>query len=198
VLKVGLEAYTLWGPRAVEQAREHSGRIFLDLKLHDIPRTVGRAAAAAADQEASYLTAHAAGGPEMMAAAVDGAGETAVLAITLLTHLDRDGLRRLGIESTPEGVVLQRAALASEAGCAGVVCAPPELPRLRGQFEAPFLLVTPGIRFDRPGPDDDQRRTSGPASALAGGADLLVIGRPLTAAEDPEAALERLERLIVA
>jgi orotidine-5'-phosphate decarboxylase len=195
VLKVGLECFVRLGPEAVAVAREHAHRLFLDLKLHDIPNTVAGAAAAARSMGADLLTVHASGGSSMLQAAVDAAAGVDILAVTVLTHLDAEDLVELGFSETRGAAlpVLRWARLARDAGCAGVVSSPRELEILRFEFPPPFLLVTPGIRpggVDR----DDQRRTSSPAQALAGGSDLLVIGRPLTRASDPEETLGRLER----
>jgi|CXWL01.1.fsa_nt_gi orotidine-5'-phosphate decarboxylase len=191
VLKVGLEAFVRWGPPAVEAALATNGRIFLDLKLHDIPNTVAGATAAARDLGVRYLTVHASGGAPMLAAAAEAAaGQVQLLAVTVLTSLDDSDLARLGMPGSSGARAADWAAMAATAGCAGVVCSPLELARLRPLVPTPFLLVTPGIRpAER---DDDQRRTATPAAALAAGADLLVIGRPLTRAPSPEAALDEL------
>jgi orotidine-5'-phosphate decarboxylase len=190
-LKVGLEAFSRWGPAAVEIARRHGARVFLDLKLHDIPSTVAAAVAAAREMGATYLTVHAAGGSEMLAAAAAAAGDMRLLAVTLLTHLDARALAALDLPGPSAARVLAWAALARGAGCAGVVCSPLEAASLRAAQPRPFLLVTPGIR----GPADpagDQRRTASAREALASGSDLLVIGRPLTRAADPARALAAL------
>ena len=192
VLKVGLEAYVRFGPAAVERARAAGGRVFLDLKLHDIPNTVAGAVAAAAELGVDYLTVHAGGGPAMLEAATRAAtGRVRILAVTVLTHLDAGELARLDLPGSAAGRALGWARLAREAGCSGIVCSPQELAAIRPELPRPFLLVTPGIR---PAGADagDQKRTATPAAALAAGADLLVIGRPLTQAPDPEAALAAL------
>lgn len=192
VLKVGLEAFTRWGLRAVEVARRDASGLFLDLKLHDIPNTAHGAVAAARDQGADYVTVHSAGGPAMLEAAQAAAGDSLkLLAVTLLTHLDREALAALDLPGDGKRRVQRWAAMASRAGCAGVVCSPLELTDLRAENPRPFLLVTPGIRM---GEEDahDQRRISTPADALRSGADLLVVGRPVTRAADPERALEAL------
>ncbi len=192
VLKVGLEAFVHWGPAAVEEAGRHTGAVFLDLKLHDIPNTVAGAVAAARRLGVRYLTVHTGGGPAMLAAAVDAAaGEVGVLGVTVLTHLDGPALAALDLPGEPGDRVARWAGLAAAAGCAGVVCSPLEVAALRRAHPRPFRLVTPGIR---PGgaAADDQRRTATPAAARAAGSDLLVIGRPLTRAADPEAALDAL------
>lgn len=197
VLKVGLEAYVRWGPDAVGEARRWARRVFLDLKLHDIPNTVGGAVSAARDLGVDYLTVHAAGGPRMLAAAQEAAGDgLELLVVTLLTHLDSESLEALDLEGSSADRVSRWTALARAAGCAGVVCSPLELARLREENPAPFVLVTPGIRGLGSMGDDDQRRTASPETALGAGADLLVIGRPLTRAADPEAALRTLAKTL--
>jgi len=194
VLKVGLEAFLRFGAPAVAEARQAGGRVFLDLKLHDIPNTVAGAVAAAAALEVDYLTVHAGGGPAMLAAAVEAAaGRVAILAVTVLTHLDAGELTQLDLPGSAAERALRWAELARAAGCAGVVCSPQELGRLRPALPRPFRLVTPGIR-PAGAEAGDQKRVATPAAALAGGADLLVIGRPLTRAADPEAALAGLAR----
>lgn len=197
VLKVGLEAFVRWGPEAVGVARHWAKRIFLDLKLHDIPNTVRGAVAAARDLGVDYLTVHAAGGPEMLAAAREAAEEgTRLLVVTLLTHLDEEALEVLVLGGSSTERVSRWTALARTAGCAGVVCSPLEVVRLREENPAPFLLVTPGIRGLGAASADDQRRTASPEAALGAGADLLVIGRPLTQAPDPETALHELAKTL--
>jgi orotidine-5'-phosphate decarboxylase len=192
VLKVGLEAYTRLGPRSVETARKHGRRVFLDGKLHDIPNTVAGAVASFRDQGVDLLTLHASGGPEMIRAASEAAGpDLQLLGVTLLTHLDEGALAALDLPGAAEERVLRWARLAADNGCAGAVCSPREVGLLRSELEPPFLLVTPGIRPSGASADD-QRRTATPASALAAGADLLVIGRPLTRAEDPSRALSEI------
>lgn len=196
VLKVGLEAYVRWGPRAVERALETGAEVFLDLKLNDIPNTVRGAVRAAAAMGVGYLTVHASGGKTMLEAAAEAAqtagGRLSVLAVTLLTHLDAAELERLDLPGRPESRVAAWAELAREAGSAGVVCSPLEVGALRERLPRPFVLVTPGIRLEPGGAGDDQRRVATPERALAAGADLLVVGRPLTRAPDPEVVLSRL------
>jgi orotidine-5'-phosphate decarboxylase len=191
-LKVGLEAYVRFGPAAVAEARGSGAEVFLDLKLHDIPNTVAGAVAAAAGHGVRWLTVHAGGGRSMLEAAVDAAGrETTLLAVTVLTHLEDGELRELGWDGSIATRVRTWAHLAQATGCGGVVCSPHELPTLRTKFPSPFQLVTPGIR--PAGSDlDDQRRVASPAAALTAGADLLVVGRPITRAADPDAVLEAL------
>jgi orotidine-5'-phosphate decarboxylase len=194
-LKVGLEAYVRWGPRAASVAVDTGAEVFLDLKLHDIPNTVAGAVTAARSLGVRYLTVHAAGGRPALEAAVEAsAGEIDLLAVTVLTHLDEAVLEELDIGGPAGRRVEGWAELASSAGCAGAVCSPLEVGALRRRIPAPFLLVTPGIRPAGGSTTDDQRRVATPARALADGSDLLVIGRPLTRAADPEAALEALEQ----
>ncbi len=196
VLKVGLEAFSRWGPKAVELARQHARGVFLDLKLHDIPNTVAGAVDAVRALGVDYLTVHIGGGPDMLEAAAEAArGEIKLLGVTLLTHLDADALEVLELPGPARERVGRWASIAARHGCSGAVCSPREVALLRERLPAPFELVTPGIR---PGdsPADDQRRTATPRQALADGADLLVIGRPLTRAADPLAALESLAREI--
>ncbi len=190
VLKVGLEAFTRWGGAAVEEARRHAREVFLDIKLHDIPNTVAGAVAAACDLGVDYLTLHAAGGPRMLEAAVRAAQDrTRLLAVTLLTHLAAADLEVLDLPGAAPARVERWAGMAREAGCHGSVCSPLEVAALRSSLPPPFLLVTPGIRLRQAVDSDDQARVTGPRAALAAGADLLVVGRPLTRAESAEAAL---------
>lgn len=217
VLKVGLEAFVRWGPPAIEVARQHARALFLDLKLHDIPNTVAGAVRSALDLEVDYLTIHAAGGPAMIeAAAQAAAGRVALLAVTVLTHLDEATLELLDLPGGSARRALHWAHLARKAGAAGIVCSPLELAALRAAEPRPFKLVAPGIRPARPAGHapagasgdrievqredqrddqrDDQRRTATAAAAIAAGADLVVIGRPLTQALNPEDALADLAR----
>lgn len=201
VLKVGLEAFVRWGPAAVAEAREAASEVFLDLKLHDIPNTVAGAVAGAEAAGADYLTIHAGGGTAMLAAAAATAERVRLLAVTLLTHLDAAALGELDLAGDSRERARSWATIARRAGCAGAVCSPLEAAELRRAAPRPFLLVTPGIRFGAVAvgaADDDQRRVAGPAAALAAGADLLVVGRPLTRAADPGRALARLEEALAA
>jgi orotidine-5'-phosphate decarboxylase len=193
VAKVGLEAFTAHGPTLVAEVGELGMPVFLDLKLHDIPNTVERAARNAARLGVAMLTVHASGGEAMLRAAVAGAADVArppaVLAVTVLTSLDDASLVSLGIPGGAAGRVAAWAALAQRCGCAGVVCSPREAAALRSSLGPGFLLVTPGVR---PAGESsaDQRRVATPREAIAAGADLLVVGRPITAAPDPVVAAE--------
>ncbi len=193
VLKVGLEAYVAWGPRAVETARRSAHRVFLDVKLHDIPNTVAGAVRSARSLGVGLLTVHASGGRRMLEAAVEAAGgEVGILGVTVLTHLDQADLGELGLPGEPADRVRAWADLAASSGCAGIVCSPLEAADLRALHPAPFQLVTPGIRLAG-GQSDDQRRVATPGSATRDGSSLLVIGRPLTQAPDPAPVFAAIE-----
>jgi orotidine-5'-phosphate decarboxylase len=192
-LKVGLEAFVALGAPAVAAAAAHAP-VFLDLKLHDIPNTVRGAAASAAALGADLLTVHASGGPAMVAAAVEAAPAMRVLAVTVLTSLDPATLDAVGQRAVEEQVP-RLARLAVDAGAAGIVCAPTDVAAVRAAVGPGVLLVTPGVR---PAGADvgDQARVATPRAALEAGADLLVIGRPITEAADPvEAALRITKEL---
>jgi orotidine-5'-phosphate decarboxylase len=191
-LKIGLEAFVAEGPRIVSEVAATGARVFLDLKLHDIPTTVGRAVAAAVRSGATMLNVHALGGRDMLTAAREAAparGAVKLIAVTLLTSLDPLALADLPVAGHLEGIVRRLAMLAKECGLDGVVCAPRDLPTVRGACGTGFLAVVPGIR---PAGSEafDQKRIATPAAALEAGANLLVIGRPIIAARDPDAALE--------
>ncbi|MEX0878844.1 MAG: orotidine-5'-phosphate decarboxylase [Thermoanaerobaculia bacterium] len=195
-LKVGLEAFVAEGPSLVAEVVSVSGgaKVFLDLKFHDIPATVAGAVASAGRSGAAMVNVHASGGRAMLAAARDAAaraGLEKLIAVTLLTSLDARGLADLPMAGHPEGIARRLARLAQECGLDGVVCSASDLPAIRGACGPGFFTVVPGIR---PAGSDlqDQKRVATPAAALAAGADLLVIGRPVTAAPDPEAALDRI------
>ena len=187
-LKVGLELYIAEGNSLVAELKQRGYSIFLDLKLHDIPNTVASAIRAATHLGVDMLTVHAAGGPDMVTAAV-GAAESrlTVLAVTVLTSMDADQLEAIGVAGTPNAQVDRLAAMASACGAGGFVCSASEVSSLRKLLGNEPLLVIPGIR---PAGADigDQRRVATPAAAMAAGASYLVVGRPITRAEDPEAA----------
>jgi len=200
-VKVGLEAFTAHGPGLVTELAGRAGKVFLDLKLHDIPATVRRAAANSAACGARMMTVHAAGGPAMLEAAVAGVREAGVeppplvVAVTLLTSLDAATLDELGLAASPADLVTGWARLARRCGVDGVVCSAHEAAAVRSAVGEPFLIVTPGIRPAWAG-RDDQRRVSTPREARAAGADILVVGRPITGARSPrEAAREVLEEI---
>lgn len=193
--KIGLTAFASGGPDLVRQIAALCP-VFLDLKLHDIPVQVAGALGAARDLGVSFTTVHATGGPDMLRAAADSADENlTLLAVTVLTSLADEDLARMGIDASAQDQVLRLAELALGSGVRGLVCSPREVAAVRSRFGSrseggPFLVV-PGIRPAGAG-SDDQKRTLGPREALDGGADLLVIGRPITAAPDPTGAARTL------
>jgi orotidine-5'-phosphate decarboxylase len=185
-VKIGL--YLRYGPAVVATVRGGSGvRVFLDLKLHDIPNTVAGAARAVAKLRPEILTVHAAGGAEMIKAAVAAAPETLVAGVTLLTSIGGKDLAELGVEGSVSDAVRRMAALAVGAGARGLVCSPQEVAAVRAEVGPDILLITPGIRLAG-ATSDDQARIATPEEALKAGADLLVIGRPITRAADPGSA----------
>ncbi len=205
MFKVGLELFIRGGPEIVRRtARTGKADVFLDLKLHDIPVTVGRAMAAVADLGVAMATVHCGERPAMLEAAVKGAaGRVRVLAVTLLTSVASADLSAAGLRpdlaADPRRLVLARAAMAREAGCDGVVCAGSEVAAIKRHLGAGFLAVTPGIRLAAAASQqDDQRRVTTPAAAIASGADYLVIGRPIRDAADPPAAARQIARQISA
>ncbi len=191
VFKLGLQLFCAQGPAIIDAVRAAGARsIFLDLKLHDIPNTVAKAVASVAAHGVEYVTLHAAGGRAMLEAAADAAPDTLrLLGVTVLTSLDHDDLRAVGVPATPEATALARARLCGTAGVGGLVCSPLELPTLRAELGTGPFLVTPGIRF---GASHDQRRVATPAEAAGAGASMLVLGRLVTAAADPVVALDRV------
>ena len=188
LLKVGLELFAAEGPSAVRSAAALGRPVFLDLKLHDIPNTVEGAARSAAASGASLLTVHASGGPDMVRAAVRGAGpRVRVLGVTVLTSLDEAALASVGLAGPAEAAVVRLARLAVAAGAGGIVCSPHEVAAVRAAVGAGPLLVVPGVR--PPGAArGDQARVATPAEAVRAGADVVVIGRPLREGGDPAAA----------
>ena len=203
MFKVGSQLFTAAGPTLVEKIVGEGNRVFLDLKFHDIPHQVANAVRSATRLGVSMLTVHAAGGREMMRRAAVSAKETAeqagvtppsVVAVTVLTSIDKDVLTDIGITSSAADTVVRLASLATTAGVNGVVVSPKEISAVRAAVSDPnFLIVTPGIRpgfaeTEEWATSDDQKRVASPAYALAAGADYLVIGRPITAAKDKVAA----------
>ena len=187
-VKVGLELYLRYGPEVVASIRGASGvKIFLDLKLHDIPATVTGAARAVARLRPELVTVHAAGGPEVIRAAVEGAPVTTIAAVTVLTSLNQATLERIGMLGPMSDAVRRLAVLAVEAGARGLVCSPQEVAAVRAEVGPDITLITPGVR-PVGSSVHDQARTATPEEALRAGANLLVIGRPITGAPDPGAA----------
>ena len=187
-LKVGLELFCRHGPDVVDAVRGARGAdLFLDLKLHDIPATVAGAAKAVARLKPRYLTVHAAGGPAMVAAAVQAAPDVRIAGVTILTSLSDGDLDTVGLLGPASDAVRRLAALAVGAGARALVCSPAEVALVRTEVGPDVTLITPGVR-PAGAASDDQVRISTPQQALANGADLLVIGRPITGAADPGAA----------
>lgn len=195
-LKVGKELFVAAGPDFVSELVDQGFAVFLDLKFHDIPNTTAQACKAAARLGVWMMNVHASGGPRMLAAAREaletGTGHRPLLiAVTVLTSMGEDELSAIGVGDSPEAQVSRLARLTKDAGLDGVVCSAREATRLRSEIGRDFALVTPGIR---PAGSDvgDQTRILTPAQALAAGSDYLVIGRPITQAADPLAALESI------
>jgi orotidine-5'-phosphate decarboxylase len=198
--KVGLELFTAAGPAALEPLIAHGNSIFLDLKFHDIPNTVAKAVTAAVQLDVQMLTVHTSGGLEMLKAAEQAAEEVAwklgripplVLGVTVLTSLDIAALREIGLDVNVEYQVRRLATVATKAGLRGLVCSPQEVVKLRQAIPPAMQLVTPGIRTGTE-KADDQKRTLTPKEAIQAGANWLVIGRPIYAAENPRAAAEKI------
>ena len=188
--KIGKELFVSAGPDIVKRVRDTGASVFLDLKFHDIPNTVAKAVASAVRLDVQMLTVHTCGGTAMLKAAVKAAGDgPLVLGVTVLTSMDENDLAEVGVQKSPADQVLHLAQLANRAGLKGLVCSPKEIAPLREVLPPEVQLVTPGIR--PAGSDsDDQKRVMTPAKAISAGADWLVIGRPIYAAENPRQAAE--------
>jgi len=203
MFKVGKELFTSCGPEAVRAVQRHGGRVFLDLKYHDIPNTVAKAMLEAARLGVQLTNLHALGGAEMMETAATavrkefGDDRPRLLAVTILTSSTAETLRGVGIEHTVEQMVVRLAKLAREAGMDGVVASPLEIEPIRAACGPDFLIVTPGVRPTFASVDD-QKRIMTPAEAVLAGADYLVIGRPIAKAADPAAAAEMIADEILA
>jgi len=199
-LKIGKELFTRSGPAVVETLVNQGFDIFLDLKYHDIPHTVAKACAAAADLGVWMMNVHALGGGAMMTAAREAIGVQSdrplLIAVTLLTSMDQTTFEQIGLQGTITDTVLRLAKLADDSGLDGVVCSAQEATQLRHQRGNDFQLITPGIRPAKSA-QGDQHRTMTPAEALSAGSSYLVIGRPITAASNPMAALTEIEQSIL-
>ena len=198
--KIGSELFTSAGPDIIKRIRALGAPVFLDLKFHDIPNTVAKAVAAAVKLDVQMLTVHTSGGTEMLKAAEQIAQESAwrlghapplVLGVTVLTSLDSNSLSEIGLDPNVTRQVRRLANMANKAGLRGLVCSPREVSELRQMLPASSQLVTPGIRAETD-PADDQKRTLSPREAISLGANWLVIGRPIYAAENPRTAAERI------
>ena len=196
VVKVGLELFCRSGPSIVQSVRGASGTgLFLDLKLHDIPNTVAGAARSVARLKPTFLTVHAVGGAAMVRAAVDAAPGVTIAAVTVLTSTDEATLDAVGLAGPSLDAVRRLSTLAVGAGAGALVCSPHEVAAVRAEVGTDIVLITPGVR---PAGTDaqDQARVATPERALADGADLLVIGRPITGAADPGAAAARIAAVL--
>ncbi len=195
-VKIGMELYYAEGPEIVRRIKARGHKVFLDLKLHDIPNTVKKAMAVLSGLDVDIVNLHAAGTKNMMKAALEGltrpdGSRPLLIAVTQLTSTDRESMEReLLIHAPMDEVVMHYAACAREAGLDGVVCSPLEAGRVHECCGADFLTVTPGVRF-ADGDIGDQKRVMTPAAAKAVGSDYIVVGRPITQAADPVAAYER-------
>ena len=188
-VKVGNQLFTREGPSVVRELKAMGKRVFLDLKFHDIPNTVQQGVHAAAACGADMTNVHAGGGSDMVRAAVEAAADTGLLlvAVTVLTSMDAAALEQVGVVDPPERQVVRLARLVRDCGGAGVVCSALEIPMLRAACGPDFVLVVPGIR-PRGAVHGDQKRVMTPGEAATAGADFIVVGRPITRAEDPAAA----------
>jgi orotidine-5'-phosphate decarboxylase len=198
-VKLGLQLFTRHGPGIVDEFHALGFKVFLDLKLHDIPNTVASAVKSLRGRPCSLLTLHAGGGPEMIARAVEAARDALpdcrLLSVTVLTSMDRAQLGAIGIERSAEDQVRLLGRMAVSAGSHGLVCSPLELPVLRAELGDGPDLVTPGIRYpDAKG--DDQSRVMTPADAAAAGSSFIVVGRPILKAADPAAMAQRIRKEI--
>ena len=201
MFKIGSQLFTAAGPQVVRDIVSSGGKVFLDLKFHDIPNTVASAGVEATRLGVSIFNVHASGGVEMMKRTAAAVAETAaregiarpnVIAVTLLTSMDGDALREISIDAETKTFVKNLARAAAASGLDGVVASPREIELIRNAVSEPdFMIVTPGIRAATDA-TDDQRRTLTAAEAVAAGADYLVVGRPITAADDPVQAAQRI------
>ena len=198
-IKIGKELFTATG-RSLAETLIHQGfKLFLDLKYHDIPNTVAQACKVAAEMGVWMVDLHASGGRRMMEAAAEAVANTAtkplLIGVTVLTSMEQAELAEVGVSAPIEEQVLRLAKLAQSSGLDGVVCSALEAAPLRRELGGEFVLVTPGIRLDVAGNNDDQRRIMTPEQALAAGSTYLVMGRPVTQAADPIAVLREVNRI---
>ena len=191
VFKIGLQAFVANGPALVREIAGRGERVFLDLKIHDIPNTASRAVAEGVAQGASILTVHASGGPAMLRACAQVPGDALVLAVTILTSLGPADVEEIGWSHSPVDAALRLSRLARSCGLHGVVASPHEIRAIRQACGPLFVIVTPGIRPSGSGADD-QRRTLTPGEAIHAGADYIVVGRPITGASSRRDAAMRI------
>jgi orotidine-5'-phosphate decarboxylase len=201
MFKVGKELFTSVGPKIIETVKHRAGKVFLDLKFHDIPNTVARAAEAAVALDVDMFNIHAAGGSRMMRETVEavtacagkrGIAPPVVLAVTVLTSLNNSDLLEIGFKKTTDEMVVQLAKMAHLAGITGVVASPRDIAAVRSACGEDFVIVTPGIRSADEPVKDDQKRTLSAFEAIQSGADYIVVGRPIRKAKDPLTACRRI------
>jgi orotidine-5'-phosphate decarboxylase len=192
IYKVGLQLFTAEGPSLVRDLVHSGKRIFLDLKLHDIPNTVAHAVKSAVELGVHMLTVHASGGAAMLHAATEAAaGRINILGVTVLTSLNDEDMQEIGISGRVSDQVLRMASLAQSAGCQGIVTSPREALMVRKALGEGFAIVTPGIR-PAGAETNDQQRIATPAQAIGNGASHIVVGRPITHAADPAQAAQAI------
>jgi len=195
-LKIGLETYLRDGKNAVQEIKNVSEcDIFLDLKLHDIPATVTGACNSIKELDPKFLTVHASGGAEMITAAVNALPNTLITAVTILTSINEENIKNIGFKFDPKESAINLAQLAVEAGARAIVCSAQEVAMIRKAVGKDVVLITPGIR-PAGSSSDDQKRVATPSQALKDGANLLVIGRPITASNSIKTACEQLKEEI--
>lgn len=202
IFKVGKELFTACGPKVVDIIHDAGGEVFLDLKFHDIPNTVAKAGVVAAGLGVKMFNVHTLGGLKMMEAVNDAVDKTCkrgrrpiILGVTILTSMDENAIKQVGIQGPIRKRVLQLAELAKKAGLDGVVASPLEVKDIKNKLGKNFIAVTPGIRMSGSKPDD-QSRTMTPAEAIKAGADYIVIGRPIREAKEPVEAVKKILREI--
>ncbi|MCK9229629.1 MAG: orotidine-5'-phosphate decarboxylase [Syntrophales bacterium] len=205
LFKVGMEAFTRFGPVIVEEITSRGGKVFLDLKFHDIPNTTARAVEAAMKMPLAMINIHALGGSDMMRQTVDAAQKLSrnegiplplILAVTILTSLNDADVETLGFASGTDSLVKRLALMARDCGVPGVVASARDVTSLRRLCGDDFIIVTPGIRMAGDVPGDDQKRTLTPMEAITAGADYIVVGRPIRTSRDPvEAAASIVEEI---
>jgi orotidine-5'-phosphate decarboxylase len=207
MFKVGKELFTAVGPKIVRSIKERSQKVFLDLKFHDIPNTVARAAEAAVGLNVDMFNVHASGGSQMIKEAVTaawncsdklGRARPVLLAVTILTSLNNEDLKEIGFQKSTGEMVLHLAKLAQNAGASGVVASAQDIAVLRKNFGNEFIIVTPGIRSAAETKKDDQKRTLSAYEAVKMGADYIVVGRPIREAKEPVEACRKIIQEITA
>jgi orotidine-5'-phosphate decarboxylase len=201
MFKVGKELFTAVGPKVIQSIKERSQKVFLDLKFHDIPNTVARAAEAAVNLSVDMFNVHASGGSRMIKEAVGaawscsdkmGKARPVLLAVTVLTSLNNDDLKEIGFQKSTSELVIHLAKLAQMAGASGVVASAQDISMLRENFGDELVIVTPGIRSAAETKKDDQKRTLSAYEAVKTGADYIVVGRPIRSAKDPLEACRQI------